>query len=478
MHPRTTRRSLLGIVVAVVLSLAPSFSASAATGTADLEVQDAINRGQTWDIVGGPVSFVEDVQNVGSAPSAAGVPYVVRWDDQQGGGDAALVDVTATGSGATACTVDEAHATAVCELGPIPAGGEVDVAIAGDAVDRASGASATNGFAITVGGVYQRTGGWGVIADEAPTPTATVTRAAGDDRYATSVAAAKTVWPDTAPVVFVASGTDFPDALSAGPAAAHEGGPLLLTARGALPGTVAAELRSLHPRRVVVVGGPSAVSDDVLPEVAQAVPGARVDRVAGVDRYETNQRINADAFPDGGPADVWVATGSDYPDALAAGAAAGFSHGALVLVPGQATILPKTAVTSLEALRPTKAYIAGGTAAVSNGIQIALEQRYGVDGVVRRAGSDRYVTAQQISQTEYAVGYGVGTLDMASGAAFPDALSAAAAAAATGKPLLLAKQGCVPDFTRIAVDDAGPTSVTLVGGPTALGDGVAAWRAC
>jgi len=66
------------------------------------------------------------------------------------------------------------------------------------------------------------------------------------------------------PVVYVAAGTNFPDGLSGSAAAGELGGPLLLTAPGGLPVSVATELARLKPRRVVVLGGTSAVSDAVV----------------------------------------------------------------------------------------------------------------------------------------------------------------------------------------------------------------------
>lgn len=53
-------------------------------------------------------------------------------------------------------------------------------------------------------------------------------RVAGENRYDTAVALSQRSFPNGAPIVFVASGLDFADALTAAPAAAAAGGPLLL----------------------------------------------------------------------------------------------------------------------------------------------------------------------------------------------------------------------------------------------------------
>jgi putative cell wall-binding protein len=108
-------------------------------------------------------------------------------------------------------------------------------------------------------------------------------RLSGKDRYATSVAVSSATWdPSFTGVVFLASGENYADALSAG-ASTFLSGPLLLTAHDSLPPVVAAEISRLQPCEVVVVGGTAAVSDavaqqaDALADVASSKctdPGA------------------------------------------------------------------------------------------------------------------------------------------------------------------------------------------------------------
>lgn len=88
-------------------------------------------------------------------------------------------------------------------------------------------------------------------------------RFSGEDRYATSAEISFLQWePDEVTEVFLASGENFPDALSMA-ASTRDTGPLLLTRRDELPPAVADELERLSPCLVIVVGGPSQVSDAV-----------------------------------------------------------------------------------------------------------------------------------------------------------------------------------------------------------------------
>lgn len=91
----------------------------------------------------------------------------------------------------------------------------------------------------------------------------TVTRLYGADRYATSVAVSAATYPGGVTTLYVATGTAFPDGLSAGPVAGGVGGPLLLVRPGELPAVVAAEIRRLNPANVVIVGSSGAVGESV-----------------------------------------------------------------------------------------------------------------------------------------------------------------------------------------------------------------------
>ncbi|NUP46915.1 MAG: hypothetical protein HOW97_06305 [Catenulispora sp.] len=100
----------------------------------------------------------------------------------------------------------------------------------------------------------------------------------GGDRYATSAKVAGAVIGALghAPTgVGVASGMNFPDALTGGAFAANAGEPLLLTDPAQLPDAIGAELAALaaHLRTVTVFGGPSAVSNTVVTEIAARVGG-------------------------------------------------------------------------------------------------------------------------------------------------------------------------------------------------------------
>ena len=99
-----------------------------------------------------------------------------------------------------------------------------------------------------------------------------VTRVSGSDRYATA-AAISAGWGPGVPVVYIATGLNFPDALAGAAAAGTLGAPLLLVTGTTVPAATAAELARLKPGRIVILGGPGAVSDSVAAAVFAAAGG-------------------------------------------------------------------------------------------------------------------------------------------------------------------------------------------------------------
>jgi putative cell wall-binding protein len=91
-----------------------------------------------------------------------------------------------------------------------------------------------------------------------------VTRIAGPDRYATAAAIATATFAPGVPVAYIATAATFPDALAAAPVAGRAAGPLLLVGND-LPAATRAALETLRPRRIVVVGGPGAIRESILP---------------------------------------------------------------------------------------------------------------------------------------------------------------------------------------------------------------------
>ncbi|WDZ86101.1 cell wall-binding repeat-containing protein [Micromonospora cathayae] len=154
-------------------------------------------------------------------------------------------------------------------------------------------------------------------------------RLAGTDRFATSVAIANAIDP-TPDTVLVATGMDFPDALSAGAAAGAQNLPgkgtsavVVLTNNNLLPAPTKTYLDGLSGSSTVVGVG---LSGATAAQPYDAIP------LYGDSRWETALLTAWTFF--GGQNHIGVTTGMNWPDALAGGALMASLDGPLLLTYG------------------------------------------------------------------------------------------------------------------------------------------------
>ncbi len=295
------------------------------------------------------------------------------------------------------------------------------------------------------------------------------TRLAGSDRFMTGVQVSQKAFPTPGvPVVYIASGLNFPDALSAAPAAGAQHGPVLLTMPGAVPDAVIAEVQRLKPAKVVVVGGAAAVADSA---VAQLQAVAPVTRIGGVDRYDTSRLVAAYAFPTATSA--YVAAANSYADALSAAPVAAKKKSPLLLVNGGAIDAPTQAYLDAKSI---KTLTLVGESDVVGDVWVTQPQSSG-STVSRVGGSDRFGTSALLAASAFPAN-GASTVYVASGIAWQDALVAAAAAGSANQPLLLTRPGCVPRTIGDQMVRLGTTAMNLTGGSDVLSTDVNSLQVC
>jgi len=300
-----------------------------------------------------------------------------------------------------------------------------------------------------------------------------VTRVAGADRYATAAAIADAGWPSALPsgaTLLLATGQTFPDAVAGAAAAGHLGVPLLLTPSDSLSSSAKSEIGRLKPAHVVLLGGASAISSAVASQVGTL--GVDVARWQGGDRYGTAAAISKASYPNGA-VNVYLATGTAFPDALAGSALAAVAGGPLLLTDPKS--LPAATSAEITRLHPSAIIALGGTSAVSDSVLDAAVNAAGGAQKSRMAGSDRYATADAIASTLVQVRGGTtasnGAL-LATGLDFADALAGAAWAGATDRPLFLAPGTYVVPHTWQTLQTLKAPSVTVLGGSKAISDDV------
>ncbi|MCU1462229.1 MAG: putative cell wall binding repeat 2-containing protein [Acidimicrobiales bacterium] len=184
-----------------------------------------------------------------------------------------------------------------------------------------------------------------------------VIRYQGADRFATALTIASAGLGDPS-TLFLTTGTNFADALPAGPAAAEKNGAILLTNGTTMPASVQAYIAAHSGATRFAIGGPAAAADPA------ATP------VVGTDRYDTAKRVAATFFTS--PADVGLASGVAFPDALGGGTAVAELGGPLLLTDPAALSPAAQSYLSTNKAGIGTVWIFGGLSAVGLAVEQAV----------------------------------------------------------------------------------------------------------
>lgn len=217
-------------------------------------------------------------------------------------------------------------------------------------------------------------GGTGVISSAVQTQIeatgADVLRLAGTNRYATSLRVIQEFFEPGDPLdtLYLVTGRDFPDALSAGAAAAAREEPMILVdgRASSLPSAVTTRISQLDPDRVVVVGGTGVMSQGIQNQLND-IGGREIVRAAGADRYATSAAVTAIGFSTYVSSATYWATGANFPDALAGITLAAAKKSPISLV--RPTCLPSEVLSNAWRFGADRVGILGGTGAVSTAVQ-------------------------------------------------------------------------------------------------------------
>jgi minor extracellular protease Epr len=245
-------------------------------------------------------------------------------------------------------------------------------------------------------------------------------RLAGNDRIATALEIALEAFPDGADTVIIARADDFPDALAGAPLAYKLQAPILLTYPEELPAEVYRFIEEAKPKKIFLLGGTGAISPAVESKLTEL---AYTYRIAGNNRYATAAAV-ADMLGTTGQA--IIVNGLNFPDAIAAASHAALQGKPILLTP-TAGLAPETA-EALRRLSVTKAEVIGGPAVIAEEVTKELISPE------RISGANRFATSAEVIRSNLPPG---DVLYIATGMAFPDALTGGILAALDSSGILL-----------------------------------------
>ena len=210
-----------------------------------------------------------------------------------------------------------------------------------------------------------------------------------------------------------------------------------------------------EPVDIVILGGTGVVPPSVELHLRSCTLGA-VTRIAGANRYATSAAISKKAFPSGASR-AYLAVGTNYPDAIAAGAVAAKNASPLLLTAQDS--IPGEIAAELRRLGVSEAIILGGEGAVSAAVANRLAADY---AVTRISGANRYATSAAISSSAF--GPPVDVAYIATGRNFPDALVGGPAAFAYDGPILLTDPTDLSPETMTELERLQPSRIVILGG--------------
>lgn len=200
----------------------------------------------------------------------------------------------------------------------------------------------------------------------------------------------------------------------------------------------------------------------------RAVVGS-IPRLAGYTRYETAGLLfDQGNWQQGGS--IVLASGANYPDALAASALAGDLNAPIMLTDPNG--LSSETEWRIQNLKPSRVYIIGGNAAVSASVECRVAQLAGSGANIQRiAGDTRYDTSLKVASS---LANPSDTVIVTTGTNYADALSISPYAFATGSPVVLCNPSSgLSNAALKAIKKAGYKKAVIVGGTSAVPASVA-----
>ena len=308
-------------------------------------------------------------------------------------------------------------------------------------------------------------------------------RVAGTDRVVTAIKlmnATTKHWGDT---VIIARSDIFPDALAAGPLADVLDAPVLVSKPGSsIDSRVLDAIDRRHFDNVILLGGTG-----VFTEAARAQlegMGLSVERQRGIDRYETAvgiakrtahelaMRAHAEGYTWKKTVNVYLATGLDFPDALAAGPAAADNDGVVLLTAG--TKMNSSTYDFLKREWKTLPEWANGIEIHTVGGAAEKAAKSSIEDIAdTNTGANRYATAVLLAG-KYT--HPIKKIAVASGENSADGVVAGAWIANHDGPLLLTANASLPTVVSnyLFKFADGNTDVVVVGGTGSVSRNVSA----
>ncbi len=292
-----------------------------------------------------------------------------------------------------------------------------------------------------------------------PSGLANMLRIGGNDRYDTAIIIADQLKNEKQirkfDNIIVASGLNYPDALSGGYLAKVKNASILLVGTDTVSEKKVADYIHNNMKSggtVYILGGTGVVTQ----RFQNSLYGCKVSRLSGTNRYGTNMTILE--ATNAKNTDLLICTGNGYADSLSA-SAVGLP---IMMVSGDN--INEQQKNFIEKMNPENIYIIGGDGVVSR----AMMQNLGVYSKVERvSGANRYATSVEVAKKFFSEESA--NIVLAYAHNYPDGLSGGPLAMSMGSPLVLT-DNVNPSYADKYASSAGVDFAVVFGGTTLISD--------
>lgn len=280
-------------------------------------------------------------------------------------------------------------------------------------------------------------------------------RISDNDRIGTAVKISKSFYLKAENVIVVRS-DQFPDSMTASVLSKVLKAPILLTRSNSLDTRVMNEIIRLRAKNITIVGGNLSIDSQVERDLEKL---GKVERIAGVNRYETSDKIARKIVGMSKVDTVVIASGEVYADALSASSFAARDGYPILLVKKDS--IPQNVEKVIKEIGVKNTYVVGGRGSISKHVESNLPSV-----IERFSGTNRYETAIKIANSKF---MGTKSAYMASGNVFSDALVIGPLAARDNAPLILDSRD-MEKSVKSYIESSKIEEVKLIGGKYVLRD--------
>ena len=248
----------------------------------------------------------------------------------------------------------------------------------------------------------------------------------------------------------------FWDALTASGVAGLANAPILLSPKSELAEQTAAQLKKLAPTKIIVCGGPDAITDATVDAAAAAAGKPTVVRMSGDTALETATDIFAKGPTETGGTwigkEAFLCTAATFQDALSAAPLSYALHIPIFLTLDATTIKPET-IKAMKDGGITTVHIVGGPVAISEDVEKKLKDEGFT--VANRFGGDTSVeTSELVAQFGLTRGMVADNMAIATNNDYYDALAGGPLCGKLNSVLALVNNPASHSITGFVKDNA------------------------